>query len=61
MNPRAANIIGIHQQRGFWLRCFLRSIEILASGARFESGTALFVKQDLAQVLKGHGFSRAAK
>jgi hypothetical protein len=23
MNPRADNVFGIHQQRGFWLRCFL--------------------------------------
>jgi hypothetical protein len=23
MNPKASNSFGIHQQRGFWLRCFL--------------------------------------
>jgi hypothetical protein len=24
MNPRAGKTFGIHQQRGFWLRCFLK-------------------------------------
>jgi hypothetical protein len=47
MNLRAGKSFGIHQQRGFWLRCFLeRTLRQHGLGDSV--------------VLKGHGFIRAA-
>ena len=33
MNPSAGNSFGIHQQRGFWLRCFLGAALVVSTTA----------------------------
>jgi hypothetical protein len=42
MNPRAGKTFGIHQQRGFWLRCFLER-------------TALAVMLSMSTFIAAHG------